>query len=87
MANLPDFDPNDAYKLTSEKYINELKKKCCENSQGRERQGRNSGCMVYGRRSGQSPEAIHDNSDLVDALGSARVNILMKTWRNPGYRG
>lgn len=24
-----------------------------------------------------------DNSDLVDALGSARVNILMKTWRNP----
>ena len=29
------------------------------------------------------PEAIHDNSDLVDALGSARVNILMKTWRNP----
>ncbi len=40
--------------------------------------------MVYGRRSGQPlPEAIHDNSDLVDALGSARVNILMKTWRNP----
>ena len=25
MANLPDFDPNDAYHLTSEVYINELK--------------------------------------------------------------
>ena len=37
MANLPDFDPNDAYKLTSDKYINELKKNVAENPQGRER--------------------------------------------------
>ncbi len=35
MANLPDFDPNDAYKLTSDKYINELKKMLRKSSRKR----------------------------------------------------
>ena len=29
------------------------------------------------------PEELQKNDDIVSKLGSARVNILMKTWRNP----
>ena len=45
----------DIEKVQSERKVYQrTQEKCCENPQGRERQGRNSGCMVYGRRSGQS---------------------------------
>ena len=83
MANLPDFDPNDAYKLTSEKYINELKKNVAKILKEENVKVEIPDAWYTEGGLDNLPEAIHDNSDLVDALGSARVNILMKTWRNP----
>lgn len=83
MANLPDFDPNDAYKLTSDKYINELKKNVEKILKEENVKVEIPDAWYTEGGLDNLPEAIHDNSDLVDALGSARVNILMKTWRNP----
>lgn len=83
MANLPDFDPNDAYKLTSDKYINELKKNVEKILKEENVKVEIPDAWYMEGGLDNLPEAIHDNSDLVDALGSARVNILMKTWRNP----
>ena len=83
MANLPDFDPNDAYKLTSDKYINELKKNVAKILKEENVKVEIPDAWYTEGGLDNLPEAIHDNSDLVDALGSARVNILMKTWRNP----
>ena len=83
MANLPDFDPNDAYKLTSDKYIDELKKNVAKILKEENVKVEIPDAWYTEGGLDNLPEAIHDNSDLVDALGSARVNILMKTWRNP----
>ena len=54
MANLPDFDPNDAYKLTSEKYINELKKNVAKILKEENVKVEIPDAWYHGRRSGQS---------------------------------
>ena len=83
MANLPDFDPNDAYHLTSEVYINELKTDVQKiltdakiNAVIPDKWYEEGGLANL-------PEELQKNDDIVSKLGSARVNILMKTWRNP----
>ena len=83
MANLPDFDPNDAYHLTSEVYINELKTDVQKiltdakiNAVIPDKWYEEGGLANL-------PEELQKNDDIVNKLGSARVNILMKTWRNP----
>ena len=82
MANLPDFDPNDAYHLTSEVYINELKTDVQKiltdakiNAVIPDKWYEEGGLANL-------PEELQKNDDIVNKLGSARVNILMKTWRN-----
>ena len=83
MANLPDFDPNNAYQLTSERYIDELKDDAAKILE-------NAGVSAtipdkWYQEGGLAnlPESIQNNDDLVDKLGAARVKILTKSWRNP----
>ena len=83
MANLPDFDPNDAYKLTSEKYINELKEDVKTILTEQNINAEISDKWYEEGGLANLPESIQKNDDLVDQLGSARVKILMKTWYNP----
>ena len=83
MANLPDFDPNNAYLLTNDRYISELKEDVAEILT-------DAGVSAtipdkWYQEGGLSnlPESVQKNDELVDALGEARVNILTKSWRNP----
>ena len=83
MANLPDFDPNNAYQLTNERYINELKEDVAALLQ---EAGVNVAISDKWYQEGglaNLPESIQNNKEVVDALGKARVNILYKTWYNP----
>ena len=83
MANVPDFDPNNAYELTSERYINELKEDVAKLL---EEAGVNVTIPDAWYEQGgldNLPESIQNNDELIDALGDARVNILYKTWNNP----
>lgn len=83
MANLPDFDPNDAYKLTSDKYITELKEDVNKILTDAGIKVDISDEWYQSGGLNNLPENIQQNDELVDKLGSARVNILMKTWYNP----
>ena len=83
MANLPDFDPNNAYLLTSERYINELKEKVAKILEDAGVSATISDKWYQEGGLSNLPESIQENEELVDALGDARVNILMKTWYNP----
>ena len=83
MANLPDFDPNDAYHLTSEVYINELKADVQKILTDAKITAVISDKWYEEGGLANLPEDIQTNDDLVSKLGSTRVNILMKTWRNP----
>ena len=83
MANLPDFDPNDAYHLTSEVYINELKADVQKILTDAKITAVISDKWYEEGDLANLPEDIQSNDDLVSKLGSTRVNILMKTWRNP----
>ena len=83
MANVPDFDPNNAYELTSERYINELKEDVAALLK---EAGVNVSIPDAWYEQGgldNLPASIQDNDELIDALGEARVNILYKTWNNP----
>ena len=83
MANLPDFDPNDSYTLTNERYINELKEDVAALLEEYDENVKISDAWYEKGGMDNLPESIRDNEKLVDALGEARVNILTKTWRNP----
>ena len=83
MANLPDFDPNDSYTLTNERYINELKEDVAALLEEYDEKVTISDAWYEKGGMDNLPESIRDNEKLVDALGEARVNILTKTWRNP----
>ena len=83
MANLPDFDPNDSYTLTNERYINELKEDVAALLEEYDENVTISDAWYEKGGMDNLPESIRDNEKLVDALGEARVNILTKTWRNP----
>ncbi len=83
MANLPDFDPNNAYQLTNERYINELKEDVTALLQEAGVSASISDKWYQEGGLTNLPESIQDNEELVDALGDARVNILTKSWRNP----
>ncbi len=83
MANLPDFDPNESYRITEERYLNELKtsvQKILEEA------GVTAAISdKYYQEGGLAnlPESIQKNEELVDKIGGARVNILYKMWYNP----
>lgn len=83
MANLPDFDPNNAYQLTSERYINELKDDVAKILEDAGVSATISDKWYQEGGLANLPESIQNNNDLVKALGDARVNILYKTWYNP----
>lgn len=83
MANLPDFDPNDAYHLTSEVYINELKTDVQKILTDAKIAAVIPDKWYEEGGLANLPEELQKNDDIVSKLGSARVNILMKTWRNP----
>ena len=84
MANLPDFDPNDAYHLTSEVYINELKADVQK-------------ILTDAKIAAVIPDKWYEEGGLANlpeerseqrrprraSSARTRVNILMKTWRNP----
>lgn len=83
MANLPDYDLNNAYQLTSERYISELKGETASLLQ-------EAGISVtipeeWYVEGGLDnlPVSLHENDELITALGDARVNILTKSWSNP----
>lgn len=83
MASLPDFDPNSAYVISNERYINELKDKItailAEAGVTAEISDK------YYREGGLAnlPESIQKNDDLVTKLTKARTDQLSKMWRNP----
>ena len=83
MANLPDFDPNNAYQLTSERYINELKEDAAKILEDAGVSATIPDKWYQGGGLANLPESIQNNDDLVDKLGAARVKILTKSWRNP----
>ena len=83
MANLPDFDPNNAYQLTSERYINELKEDAAKILEDAGVSATISDKWYQEGDLANLPESIQNNDDLVDKLGAARVKILTKSWRNP----
>lgn len=83
MANLPDFDPNNAYQITEERYLNELKASV---QTILEEAGVTADISdKYYQEGGLAnlPENIQQNGELVDKIGDARVNILYKMWYNP----
>lgn len=83
MANLPDFDPNDAYRIDSERYISELK----TNVEELLKEEKVTAVIddKYYEEGGVDnlPDSIQEDDELVDAIGTLRVNELMKMWRNP----
>lgn len=83
MANLPDFDPNNAYQLTSERYIDELKEDVAKILEDAGVSATISDKWYQEGGLANLPESIQNNDDLVDKLGAARVKILTKSWRNP----
>ncbi len=83
MANLPDFDPNNAYQLTSERYIDELKEDAAKILEDAGVSATISDKWYQEGGLANLPESIQNNDDLVDKLGAARVKILTKSWRNP----
>ncbi len=83
MANLPDFDPNNAYQLTSERYIDELKEDVAKILEDAGVSATISDTWYQEGGLANLPESIQNNDDLVDKLGAARVKILTKSWRNP----
>ena len=83
MANLPDFDPNNAYQLTSERYIDELKEDVAKILEDAGVSATISDTWYQEGGLSNLPESIQNNDDLVDKLGAARVKILTKSWRNP----
>lgn len=83
MANLPDFDPNNAYQLTSERYIDELKEDAAKILEDAGVSATISDTWYQEGGLSNLPESIQNNDDLVDKLGAARVKILTKSWRNP----
>ena len=83
MANLPDFDPNNAYQLTSERYIDELKEDVAKILEDASVSATIPDKWYQEGGLANLPESIQNNDDLVDKLGAARVKILTKSWRNP----
>ena len=83
MANLPDFDPNNAYQLTSERYIDELKEHVAKILEDAGVSATIPDKWYQEGGLANLPESIQNNDDLVDKLGAARVKILTKSWRNP----
>ena len=83
MANLPDFDPNNAYQLTSERYIDELKEDAAKILEDAGVSATIPDKWYQEGGLANLPESIQNNDDLVDKLGAARVKILTKSWRNP----
>ena len=83
MANLPDFDPNNAYQLTSERYIDEMKEDVAKILEDAGVSATISDKWYQEGGLANLPESIQNNDDLVDKLGAARVKILTKSWRNP----
>lgn len=83
MANLPDFDPNNAYQLTSERYIDELKEDVAKILEDAGVSATIPDKWYQEGGLANLPESIQNNDDLVDKLGAARVKILTKSWRNP----
>lgn len=82
MANLPDFDPNDAYHITSERYREELKTKIDELLKEE-----NVTAIIdekYYEFGGLEnlPENLQANEKLYSKIGQIRTNELMKMWRN-----
>lgn len=83
MANLPDFDPNNAYRIANERYIDELKTKVSalltEHGVSAEISDK------YYEQGGLAnlPESVQQNDELVDALTEVRTAQLSKMWRNP----
>ncbi|WP_031474095.1 penicillin-binding transpeptidase domain-containing protein [Agathobaculum desmolans] len=83
MANLPDFDPNDSYRLMNERYINELRENVAKIL---EEKGISETIPDKWYQEGglsNLPKSMQENEDLVKKLGNARANILYKTWNNP----
>ena len=86
MANLPDFDPNSAYELTNDKYINELKENVAKILKEENVKVEIPDAWYEKGGLDNLPEAIHDNSDLVDELGSA-ASYPDENVAQSGYRG
>ncbi len=83
MASLPDFDPNEPYVITDEKYLKELKTEV----EAALKEARVSAVISdkYYREGGLEnlPESVQKNSELVQKLGDLRVGVLYKMWYNP----
>lgn len=83
MASLPDFDPNEPYIISNERYIKELEtnvkealKEANVNAEISEKYYREGGLANL-------PESVQKNDKLIDQLTTIRSNILFKMWYNP----
>ena len=83
MASLPDFDPNQSYVISDDRYLNELKTKVAAVLT-------EAGVTAdisdkYYQEGGLSnlPESLQKNDAVVEKLTQARTNELYKMWHNP----
>lgn len=83
MAALPDYDPNNAYTITDERYIEELKTNVQAALQEHGVTAEISD--KYYREGGLAnlPKSVQDNEELVNELTEIRSQQLYKMWYNP----
>ena len=83
MASLPDYDPNNSYTITDERYIEELK----TNVQAALAEAGVTAEISdkYYQEGGLAnlPESVQNNDELVDKLTEIRSQQLYKMWYNP----
>ncbi len=83
MASLPDYDPNNSYTITDERYIEELKTNVQAALQEHGVTAEISD--KYYREGGLAnlPQSVQDNEELVNELTEIRSQQLYKMWYNP----
>lgn len=83
MASLPDFDPNEPYVISNERYLTELKTnvKAALTEMGLTVEIPEK----YYREGGKEnlPENVQNNEELIDQLTAIRSAVLYKMWYNP----
>lgn len=83
MASMPDYDPNNSYMITDERYIEELK----TNVQAALAEAGVTAEISdkYYQEGGLAnlPESVQENDELVNKLTEIRSKLLYKMWYNP----
>ena len=83
MASLPDYDPNNSYTITDERYIEELKTNVQAALQEHGVTAEISDKYYQEGGLANLPQSVQDNEELVNELTEIRSQQLYKMWYNP----